>query len=267
MKSTFVMPNTSTNLNQGKPIEQTAHFKSLRESYQAVGERTWLTEDFEESNLEISRNLFMPESLEARKPRPKALEVFALLSGLPFPDDFIGKLVAVQMQISEILGERLHYWVAPGNMGVEYCVFKWPTDAWEDEWLSSIQNVLAGFSLPSFRFFIGGVQVNPDGCVVARGYDEDSAMFLVRDRLKSELPFLPEKQSGWAHIPLGRILEPLGVEKFARLASLVSEISDLPIALTKIDTMKLIHETRWYMEERKSLAEYALSGTKNGRSM
>jgi hypothetical protein len=261
------VPNTSVQMNQGNAPYQVAHFTNLKESYQAVGARTWLSEDFKESNLEISRNLFSPESLQARKPRPKELEVFALLSGLPFVSDFTDKLVAVQTQISEILGERLHYWVAPQNMGVEYCVFKWPTDSWEDEWLSTIQNVLASFRPPSFRFHIGGVQVNPDGCVVARGYDEHAAMFLVRDRLKSEVPFLPEKQSRWAHVPLGRILEPLGVEQFARLANLVGEISDLPIASTKIDTMKLIHETRWYMEERNTLAEYALSGSNCGRSI
>jgi hypothetical protein len=60
---------------------------------------------------------------------------------------------------------------------------------------------------------------------------------------------------------MGRILEPLGVERFAKLAHLMSNLSDLPIATTEIDSMKLVHETRWYMEAKTILAEYPLVGS------
>jgi len=261
------MSNSSRSVSQKIDPGQNAHFSRLREAYRAVGDRTWSDQDFLERNLEISRSLFVPQSLHARKPQPKALEVYALLSGLPFAKNFTDRLVSAQMRISEILANRLHYWVEPPNLGVEYCVFKWPTDSWNEGQLGAIQEVLTAMSTPSFKFHICGVQINPDGCVVARGYDENAEMFRVRALLKAGIPSLPERQSGWAHVPLGRILEPLGAERFAELRHLISEMSDLPLATTEIDTMKFIHETRWYMEERETLGEYPLvsSSCKGGR--
>jgi hypothetical protein len=246
---------------------QNAHFSRLREAYRAVGDRTWSDQDFQERNLEISRSLFVPQSLHARKPRPKALEVYALVSGLPFAKYFTDKLVSAQMQISEILANRQHYWVEPQNLGVEYCVFKWPTDSWNEGQLGAIKEALTAMITPLFKFHVCGVQINPDGCVVARGYDENAQMFRVRASLKAGISPLPERQSCWAHVPLGRILEPLGVERFEQLRQLISKISDLPLATTEIGTMKLIHETRWYMEERETLGEYPLvsSSRKGGK--
>lgn len=235
------------------------HFTNLRQAYDKVGNCTWSSKDFIESNLAVSRNLFTPESLATRLPRPKALEVFALLSGLSFQAEFTDKLVETQRQISDVIGKRLHYWVEPANLGLEYCVFKWPTDSWNEEWLSTIQDVLASIDQPSFRFSIGGVQINPDGCVVAKGFDEDAVIFQIREQLKADIPFLPARQSGWAHVPLGRILEPIGVERFTMLAQLMRNLSDVAIATTEIRSLKLIHETRWYMEEKNILTEYPLT--------
>lgn len=240
-------------------VTSSRHFTRLGRAYKEVGDRTWLTGDFLDSNLEVSRNLFTLESLVARRPQPRALEVFALLSGLPFRADFTDKLVEVQQQISGVLGERLHYWVAPANLGVEYCVFKWPTDAWNEEWLGIVHDVLAAIRQPSFRFSVCGVQINPDGCVIAKGFDEHAVLFQIREQLKTEIPFLPSKQSRWAHVPLGRILEPLGGERFAKLVHLMRRMSVLTIATTEINSMKLVHETRWYMEAKTILAEYPLS--------
>ena len=241
-----------------------AHFARLKDAYASVGNRTWTEGDFLPQNLEISRNLFTPESLLAHQPRPRKLEVYALLSGLPFQPDFTNTLVAVQRKIDAVLGESLHYWVAPTNLGVEYCVFKWPTEAWNEAWRPPIEAALAAIRHPSFHFHIDGVQVNPDGCVVARGYDEDAALFQIREQLKADIHFLPTRQSRWAHVPLGRILEPLGFEKFTQLADLVSTLSNLTIATTEIDTIKFIHEQRWYMEERTTLAEYSLAAIPAG---
>jgi hypothetical protein len=235
------------------------HVAELRRSYEDVGNRTWLTPDFLEVNLETSRELYTPESLIARQPRPKQLDVVALVGGLPFDADFANQLLEVQLTISRLLGDRLHYWVARGNLGVEYCVFKWPAGPWKDEWLVEIRDVLTAIRQPAFTLDIRGVQINPDGCVVAKGFDEGSGLFQIRERLKADVHFLPRRQSGWAHVPLGRILEPLGASTFGRLAELVSTIDNRPIASTTIRSMKLVHETRWYMEEKIILGEYPLS--------
>ena len=239
-----------------------AHFIKLMDSYDEVGCSTWSTEDFLESNLEVSRKLFTPESLNNRRPRPEKLEVYALLSGLSFEVNFTEKLVEVQRQISEILDDFLHYWVEPANFGVEYCVFKWPTDTWNEKWIETIKDVLASIGQASFHFNIGGVQINPDGCVVAKGFDEGAAIFQIRNQMKEKIPFLPAKQSGWAHVPLGRILEPIGAERFEKLAELINGFSDSPIATTEIKSLKFVHETRWYMEQKYILAEYPLVSDK-----
>jgi len=231
-------------------------------AYRSVGDATWSAGDFLEPNLAISRSLYTPESLVARRPRTKDLEVFALVAGLPFRGEFVDALVRTQHEISALLGERLHYWVVPENLGVESCIFKWPSDSWNEEWLGVIRGVLSSIRQPRFRFEIRGVQINPDGCIVAKGFDEGAVLFRIREQLKAEIPFLPAKQSGWAHVPLGRILEPVGAERFAQLGRVMRTMSDVAIATTEIDCMKLIHETRWYMELKTILAEYPLAGTR-----
>jgi hypothetical protein len=60
-------------------------------------------------------------------------------------------------------------------------------------------------------------------------------------------------------VPLGRILEPVGRERFAALRDRFARWQDSPVAATHIAEVQLIHETRWYMEERESLARYALA--------
>jgi len=240
------------------PTPSSQHCCALEKAYRQVADRAWQEKDFLPANLESSRNLFTPESLEKRQPKPKALEVLALLSGLPFATDFIQPLVEVQRSISQCLGNALHYWVEPENLGVEYCVFKWPDDNWQEAQRSIIEEALGAVCEPSFRFHIGGIQVHADGCVVAKGFDENSVLFRVREQIKTALPFLPKKQSGWAHVPLGRILEPIDPPNYARLKETMKALAVAPIATTEITALKLIHEKRWYMEERALLAEYTL---------
>ncbi len=242
-------------IDQADNVER---FGALAKAYQEVGDRTWLSGDFSEANLQTSRDLYTPESMAARQPRPKGLEVYALLSGLPFPEEFVDQLVRVQQQISAVLADSLHYWVAPANLGVEYCVFKWPTELITDGQLAVIREVLGGLRYPPFKFSIRGIQVNPDGCVVAKGFDGGGVLFAIREELKAAIPFLPARQSGWAHVPMGRILEPLGAEKFGRLLRLAEELKEAPVFSTDIDVLRLVHETRWYMEEKTVLAEYPL---------
>lgn len=235
------------------------HFARLDSAYRSVGDATWSSADFLERNLAVSRSLYTEESLLARRPRPKELEVVALVAGIPFRAEFVDALVRLQRDLSAILESRMHYWVLPENLGVEFCVFKWPDDSWKPERLGPIRDVLAEIRQPSFRLAVRGVQINPDGCVVAKGFDEDAVLFEIRKEIRAKLPSLPVKQSGWAHVPLGRILEPLGAEKFARLGRLVGAMCDAPIAVTEIEEMKLVHETRWYMEEKTILVDYPLA--------
>lgn len=236
------------------------HYTELEKSYSKVGDLTWQYEDFLEENINSSRNLYTLKSLSDRCPKPKNLEVYALVSGLSFRNNFTRRLVAIQEQISKTLEDSLCYWVKPNNLGVEYAVFKWPDDQWDKANLKIVKNALVSIQKPSYHFCIRGIQINSDGCVIAKGFDQSNTLFQIREQLKSDLPFIPKKQSGWAHVPLGRILEPLGKQKFARLKKLMEPLLKKDIATTEINDMKLVHETRWYMEEKTILVEYPFSG-------
>jgi hypothetical protein len=211
--------------------------------------------------LESSRALFTYESLKERRPVPKKLEVYGLLSGLPFEDSFSNKLVHVQEEIGKILGESLHYWVLQENLGLEYCVFKWPKGDWNKKWEQEISEKIHGIG-NSFQYEVLGIQINPDGCVIAKGFDKNKELFILREKARQEFSFLPERQSGWAHIPLGRILEPLGKEKFNELSKLCNKLENSFIASCEVNKIKFIHETKWYMEDRKVLKEVDLKNEK-----
>ena len=75
----------------------------LKNSYNQVGNKIYNLRDFEISNLKISTDLFKKSSLHIKSPVPKKLEVFALLSGLPFTKSFTESLVNVQKEISDII--------------------------------------------------------------------------------------------------------------------------------------------------------------------
>jgi len=241
-------------------LDNDKHYAHLKKSYNKVGSKTWSNSDFIDSSLNASRNLFTEKSLELGIPAPKKLEVYALLSGLPFSEKIINKLVSIQRDIDKVLDGELRYWVLPLNFGVEHCVFKWPDENWKDESrILSINKTLSMLDYPSFQFSIHGIQINPDGCIIAKGYDEGGMIFRIREHLKTNLEFLPKKQSGWAHIPLGRILEPLGQSKFLALESLINQFSDITIVSDRINSIKFVHETCWYMEEKTILSEFRLS--------
>ena len=227
--------------------------ESLKTSYGAVSSQTWEHEDFQVENLRSSRSLFETFSLKARAPVPVEVDVYAFLSGLPFEVAFVEGLQAIQRDISHVLGETLHYWVKPENFGIEYCVFKWPDDVLPEGAIETINSAISEIEFAGYILNIDGFQLNPDGCVVARGFDEDDRLFKIRQFFKDKIPFLPKRQSGWAHIPLGRILEPVGEEKFSLLKEFFRSQADGTMFSTRISKAHLIHENRWYMEERNCL--------------
>jgi hypothetical protein len=236
-------------------IQESSHYSLLSKSYDRVGWETWKGKDFKRSSLEVSRDLFTEDSLIKRNPRPKNLEVYALLSGIPFEGNFSKELIKVQKKIDQVLDGSLRYWVLQENLGMEYCVFKWPESDWNKEWEGQIYHDLPKID-KAFQFAIIGIQINPDGCVIAKGFDEGGEIFKFRKKIKERLEFLPHRQSSWTHIPLGRILEPLGEDKFSELAELCKEMSNTNIASCEISTVKFIHETQWYMEKRRVLKEF-----------
>jgi len=228
---------------------------SLEKSYKDVGDLTWQNNDFVDSYLQTSRSFFTTESLKLGYPSPKKLEVYALLSGISFELEFVEKLTHIQSCIDNVIGDCLHYWVKPLNFGIEYCVFKWPDDNWNHKWTPIIQNQLDTLYASPFTLNIYGIQINRDGCVVAKGYDDSGTICNIRSQLKTSLKFLPEKQSNWAHIPLGRIMEPIGLSKFLKLKKLIEHLDKNLIGSIVLKSAKFVHEKKWYMEDKDIISK------------
>ena len=230
---------------------KTNYYFDLNKSYNKVGQQIFELSDFSEDSLITSRNIFTKKSIENRKPKPRKFEIYALLSGLSFNSKFVKSLAEIQHKIDNIIDGSLRYFVFTENLGIEHCVFKWQNNNWTQEKEKIVCETLDNYKFVSFDLIVKGVQIHPDGCIVAKGYDCNGEIQKIRSYLKEKINFFPHKQSQWAHIPLGRILEPIGQKKFIELKNLIKDINEIEITSTKISTYKFIHEERWYMEETK----------------
>tara|TARA_A200000113_G_scaffold159546_1_gene144279 strand:- start:3133 stop:3876 length:744 start_codon:yes stop_codon:yes gene_type:complete len=237
------MKNTSNN----------EHFAKLEQSYMAVGNQCLNLLDFERDSLRVSLDLFETKSIFSGSPKPKLVSVYALISGQPFDNKTTNILSNIQKCLSKIVANKAHYFVRPENLGIEYCVFKWPEGPWNEKWNDKIKNTVQRIPFSKFQLHLRGIQIHPDGCIVVKGFDESSTLFKIRDFFRDRLMFLPERQSNWAHIPLGRILEPTGPDKFNLLRTYIFKQNKIMNHSLVIDELQYVHEKRWYMEERSEI--------------
>jgi hypothetical protein len=222
----------------------------LKKSYELVGKKIYNRNSLSLKSLESSINLFTKKSLILKKPKPVDLEVYGLVSGLPFSKKTINSINNISSIIKNILKKKICYWVKPYNLAVEYCVFKWPLDPWNSKWSDQIIFFLKSSDYSSFDLHIEGIQLHADGCIIAKGYD-GGFIRKIRSNILSNLSFVPRKQSNWAHIPIARILEPISGELFSELKELISKFSKIKIGEETISKAYFVHESRWYMEKKK----------------
>jgi len=219
-------------------------------NYNKVSVKTWTHSNLKKKNLKSSISLF---DFKKKKIIPKKLEVIALLSGLPFSKKLTNKILFIQNNMNKIIGSHDHYWVKKNNFGLEYCVFKWPEQKLKKADLKELLSFISNLKFKNFNILFDGCQLNPDGCVVIRGYDTTNDITNIRKLISRKISFLPKKQSKWFHIPIGRILEPIGEEQFSKLKKFFQKNSMGWKHYEKINSIKLIHEYQWYMEKRKTL--------------
>tara|TARA_Y100000589_G_scaffold213339_1_gene201188 strand:- start:282 stop:989 length:708 start_codon:yes stop_codon:yes gene_type:complete len=201
-------------------------------------------------DLKKSIAIFEEESLLNSSPIPKRLEVVAIVSGIPFDKVFQQKVIDIQSIITKSLSDILHYMVKPKNLAVEYLVLKWPSDKLSDDTIQFAKDFLKNSRLRKFKFKIYGVQMHKDGCILLQGISEDMILHEIRENMIMSISNLPKKQSNWAHIPLGRFLEPLNTSKKKKINELILNLNkNFTIFSTDIDKLHLINEHRWYMEE------------------
>jgi len=224
--------------------------KKLQPNYDEVSYKTWINSDLKKNNLRSSTSLFV---FKEKKIIPKELEVIALLAGLPFDKILTNKILNTQNKIIKIIGQKKHYWVKKNNLGLEYCVFKWPKQQLDKANINKLCKFISKIKFKKFNVLFDGCQLNPDGCVVIKGFDISKNISNSRKLISNKINFLPTKQSTWFHIPIGRILEPVGAKNFLKLKKFFEKNSKGWKHYEEINNIKLIHEYQWYMESRKTL--------------
>ena len=110
---------------------QNNYFNYLTDSYNNASKEFFDNDDFFISQIQSSVGLFTEKSLNIGIPKPKKLEVYALLSGLSFENKMQKRLLNIQNEINALIPEKLKYFVKPENLGLEHCVFKWPNEKWD----------------------------------------------------------------------------------------------------------------------------------------
>jgi hypothetical protein len=224
--------------------------KNLEKSYKHIANKIYKRTSLSLNSLESSINLFTEKSLILKKPKPIDVEVYGLVSGLPFSKNTIDSINNISSIIKNILKKKICYWVKPSNLAVEYCIFKWPLDPWNSKWVDQIIYFLKLSDYSKFDLYIEGIQLHPDGCIIAKGYD-GGFIRKIRSNISSNLNFIPNKQSNWAHIPIGRILEPISGRLFYELKELIDKFSKTTIGKETISQAYFVRESRWYMEKKK----------------
>ena len=207
---------------------------------------------FDDSKLELSQKIF---DIKKNNVFTKKFDVYTLVSGLQFSLNLQKKVINLQKNIDEVIGDKKRYWVKPKNLAVEYIVAKWPDDPLPSESnMKRFVKHLDSISIKPFILKIRGFQIHTDGCVVLRGFDSNNILS-IRKKFLNKFNWLPKKQSSWAHIPIGRILENVQPYKFKKLINLINENNSTFELDEKITNIKYVYEKQWYMENIEVIFE------------
>lgn len=211
------------------------------------------------SDLDPSISLFDPDSITNRTPTPRKLEVYCIVAGLPFDSYLLSFLQHIKYLTLRTLGDCLHYLVDDSNLALELAVLKWPDAPLNHHILSETATFFESQSFSPIRFFTYGLQIHTDGCIILKCFDHDSKFTFLRSQLTHSVPHLPARQSSWAHIPIGRILEPVSPLLHSKLVDLCDNTSQfLPFPFT-VDRLHLIHEKQWYQTDHTVLKTFHLN--------
>ena len=133
-----------------------------------------------EEEIRASKFFFEEDSLINKNPIPKKLDVYCLVSGLPFENEFIEHIKEIQCEISRILKDINHYIVKPSNLAVEYIVLKWPEDKLQENILENTISELDKIKESNFKLKSFGFQFHSDGAIILRCVDENQKLQGIR---------------------------------------------------------------------------------------
>ena len=229
----------------------------LKDSYSQVFKKSKNASNFDEVQLHNSLSLFDYDN-SRNIYTPKYLNVNALLGGIEFSSGLQKFCRGVQQHIDDIIQTHNKYWVPTKNLGVEYLVTKWPEEKnLSPEMEKEFLDFIGSFPIKKYQLRIKGFQINLDGCVVLRGYEEGNIL-RIRAAIKERFSWIPKRQSGWAHIPLGRILCKLPEKTYLNLVSESEKSFENLYFEEDISQLHYVHEKQWYMETKSRIKTFDL---------
>ena len=77
--------------------------KDLQNSYNSVGKKIFDLDFLSKKSIQSSVELFTNESIQSKIPRPIEVDVYTLVSGLPFSQILVNSLLKIQEDIKKIL--------------------------------------------------------------------------------------------------------------------------------------------------------------------
>ena len=160
--------------------------EDLINSYNIRFESFLKLSNLSEENISYSRKYFKQNSLVIRDPIPLNLDVYCVVAGLPFEINFINFLKNLKKNLSNILGNSLHYLVKDSCHAVELLVTKWPNDLLKDNINKEIVDYFKKKPFSPINIKTAGIQVHDDGCIILRCIDENSKfrLFLVKNNFQ-----------------------------------------------------------------------------------
>lgn len=211
--------------------------------------------DFPEEELAKSRALF---HLEADQVVPRRFEVWTCLVGLRISDDLTRSFQKIVARVEALLplGVRF-YRVVPANYHWELFIIKRPDEEVDPDNLRRASEIFGEVLSQHAPFTISyrGFLVTTEGVIIVKGYGDFDWL---RKQLRERIPFASPRQSDIGHVSLGRILDPIDHDCFAKLKSLVNRSQDEFYGELMVNEAKYVHEMQWYMEDRELIATLPL---------
>lgn len=224
---------------------------NLAFQYTQLQKRFEALTDFPEKELAKSRVLFHLEKVPVI---PRSFDVWTCLVGLPLPDHLTCSFQNIVTRVAALLPSSIRFYkVIPANYHWELFIIKRPSESVNTDYLKQALEIFREVlsKQPPFIISYRGFLVTMDGTIIVKGYGDFE---LLRNQLRERIPFASPQQSTIGHVSLGRILDPIGPDNFAKLKQMVDSSQDEFYGDLKVSEAKYIHETQWYMENREIIA-------------
>jgi hypothetical protein len=231
------------------------------ERYLNVWQKTRAAGMLSEEQVKSSRYYF---ETDLHVPVPKKFDTYGVVALMPMAKDTQDTLSKLWGQVLASLGEPLAYGVEPQNRHVELILFSRPEEVFADATIhASIEASFAALHAhvpKQFTATFTAPFITPDGTVVVPGFpDPASAIDDFRAEARAAVgTAMPQRQSQWFHISLGRILDPVGAEQMRPCLQQMKEQWGKQLFALTVDKAVWTHEKQWYMLEKDILHELPL---------